>query len=949
MDPRATPDDEKPTRRLPPGRFDVFVSYAREDQPFVRELSGALARAGRKAWVDWADIPPTAEWMQEIGAAIESADNYLVVLSPGWVRSRVCAAELAQASQAHKRIIPLLIRTVSPADVPPDVAKLNWIEFGPDFDEPLQRLMHALDADLEHVKAHTRWLTRSLEWAAKGEDKAHLLRGGELAEAERWLSSAEHKIPAPTSLQTRFVLESRHAVTRRQRGAISVTLGLALVASALGVVALVQRNDAVHQRQLAEAQARVATSRALAAQALSDQSSNLDLALLLGAEAWQIGHTDEARAALMSVVQQSPQLSTFLNPPATASSEDRSTGQFSVAISSDGSTLAAWTSHGLVVWNLSSGEPERELPIPDGAEISSLAFSPDGSRLAGALGSAGLRVWNIATGGLSVDLPRSEVGVVTSVAFSPAGPTLAFARGSRGIGFWNLTTGTLLPDAPRKKIGWVAAVTFNPDGSRLTVMSPDHLSLWDISRGQRLGKREAVVHTSAYGVWYSPDGASLAVLAEGVGVHDRLVLRDAKSLARLGEPINVPKDDYDESSVAFSPDGATLAVAGTDGVTLWDVATGRPAGSPLPDPFHVPHPTAFSPSAVAFAPDATTLASVHGGGVVLWNLALRGPLSTTVKAGGRNVTDLAFSPDGSTLAVGGNTVTLWDTTQGDRIRRLPVQTATFLGRGVAFSPDGTTLAVGGERVTLWSVASGERVAGPLTTDLRWADNVSFSPDGSQLAAGGYDGAVVWNIADVNQPSVSLSIHRSGGGGVAFSPDGSHLAYAGVKGNVMLWDLSGRRPAGDLSGGHLVVAHSVAFSPDGRSLAAVGRGGLTVWNVATGRVITEQLGGGSDGSFAVGFDGEGSTLAFPGAGVSLLDLDTLRLTGSVTASYPWSVALSSDGSMLAISQSRPTVTLVDLMPEAWVARACAVANRTLTVDEWRQFVGALDYEPACTSS
>jgi hypothetical protein len=57
-------------------RSDVFISYAREDQDFVRSLHNALAEQGRNSWVDWQGIPPTAEWMAEVKAAIEAADSF---------------------------------------------------------------------------------------------------------------------------------------------------------------------------------------------------------------------------------------------------------------------------------------------------------------------------------------------------------------------------------------------------------------------------------------------------------------------------------------------------------------------------------------------------------------------------------------------------------------------------------------------------------------------------------------------------------------------------------------------------------------------------------------------------------------------------------------------------------------------------------------------------------
>ena len=168
---------------------DVFISYAREDQAFVRRLTEALAARGKKAWVDWADNPSTAEWMAEISAAIDATDTYLVVLSPDSAASRVCAAELEAALEANKRIVPVLAREVDETGPPDAVARLNWVTFTDGFELAVSKLVEALDTDLDSVKAHTKLLVRAREWDEASRDPAKLLRGGDLDRAEGWLAA----------------------------------------------------------------------------------------------------------------------------------------------------------------------------------------------------------------------------------------------------------------------------------------------------------------------------------------------------------------------------------------------------------------------------------------------------------------------------------------------------------------------------------------------------------------------------------------------------------------------------------------------------------------------------------------------------------------------------------------------------------------------------------------
>ena len=87
-----------------------FVSYAREDQPFVRKLHEALDRRQRDTWVDWEGIFPTEEWMAKIRSAIDSAQAFVFVISPDSVASRVCGEEIDHAAKQNKRIIPIVAK-----------------------------------------------------------------------------------------------------------------------------------------------------------------------------------------------------------------------------------------------------------------------------------------------------------------------------------------------------------------------------------------------------------------------------------------------------------------------------------------------------------------------------------------------------------------------------------------------------------------------------------------------------------------------------------------------------------------------------------------------------------------------------------------------------------------------------------------------------------------------
>jgi len=165
---------------------DIFISYSCKDKEFVRRLSEALIASGRQMWVDWDDIPLSADWWAEIQTGIEAADNCIFILSPDYVASEVCNRELAHAQQHNKRLAPVLHREVLPKDVPPALSQLNWIYVRPtdDFDGATEALLQTLNTDLDWVKMHTRLLVRAVKWNQHHRNDSYVLRGADLEQAK---------------------------------------------------------------------------------------------------------------------------------------------------------------------------------------------------------------------------------------------------------------------------------------------------------------------------------------------------------------------------------------------------------------------------------------------------------------------------------------------------------------------------------------------------------------------------------------------------------------------------------------------------------------------------------------------------------------------------------------------------------------------------------------------
>ena len=387
----------------------------------MEHLIEGLQARGLRAWVDLEDIPPSAEWMSEIQAAIEAADGYLVVVSPDLARSTVCGQELEQAVASGKRIVPIVVRTTDPGSVPGSLAALNWIDAASgDLDAPLNAAVEALRTDLSHVKAHTRLLVRAAEWERKDETKAVLLRGAEIEEAERVVASSAD--PRATPQQVRFVQASRAAASRRQRGLVGAIAAALVVALGLSAVALVQRSHAIENERTARSQTRVANSRALASEALLNMDERLDVGMLLALESYRTAPTPQAMDALHVAAQRSSWIEhTFHHEEGVNALALASSGEMLAQAGADGTVVLRDPESGAII-----GEPLEA----DHDSVYAVSFDPDSRSLATGGEDGIVMVWDVDTRQQmeAFDLDGQSV---TAVTFADGGEVLIAGAGRR--------------------------------------------------------------------------------------------------------------------------------------------------------------------------------------------------------------------------------------------------------------------------------------------------------------------------------------------------------------------------------------------------------------------------------------------------------------------------------------------------------------------------------------
>ena len=561
-----------------------------------------------------------------------------------------------------------------------------------------------------------------------------------------------------------------------------------------------------------------------------------------------------------------------------------------VAFSSDGQRFAVASDIGVWVYDVATS---RELALFTGHTdgVNAIAFSPDGTTIASGSNDRTIKLWDVATGENIAKLEGHWNGV-NSVVFSADGTKLASGAWDNTVKVWDVSTRTNISTFEGHTDG-VNAIAFSPDGTTIASGSNDNtVRLWDVSTRTNIAALEHGDGVST--VAFSLDGAILASGGNnGIG--------KLWNVAKTENIATYIYDDFVVRSIAFSPDGATFAVATSSDVKLWDVATGKNvailegdtgAGSvafssdgtklaigSIDDTVKLWEIATENVSvlkhtygilSVAFAPDSKILATGSEGVIELWDVATGANIATidewvwnrSRRLG--SINSVTFSPDGTILAGAGSNVHLWD-----------VSTRTYIGRikgqgtinSVAFSPDGT-IAFGfpDGTVKLWDVSTGENIA-TLEGHTDWPHAVAFSPDGTTIASGSDDQTVkLWDVS-TRTNIATLEGHTDNVRSIAFSPDGTKIASGSYDEMVKLWDVSTQTNIATFEG-HINWVKFVSFSPDGTVLASAGSGQIRLWDIATKTdVVTLE---GHNRIRSVAFSPDGTTLVSgSGDGTALL--------------------------------------------------------------------------------
>ncbi len=883
---------------------DVFISYSRKDKEFVRRLHESLESVGKETWVDWENIPLTADWLEEIYAGIEAANAFAYVISPDSVRSEVCSLELMHAIEHNKRLVPILRRELieegDKAALHPAVSSHNWVYFTDDdevaFQQSFRALVEALDTDLEHLQAHTRLLVRAVEWDNKDRDSSFLLRGNDLREAEAWLANSAGKQPNPTDLHLEYINASRKAAIARRR-VITLTIVYVVIVAALAVFALWQavtaenrRQEAVAAQATAQYNAQQAKSLALAsnAQRLLFRDNNIPLAIAIALEANKI---DQPPALAQSVLAQAafvPGQRFMLSGYADYGAR--------LAISPDGAHALVPDVDGNIA--LIDLQNQQALTTYDmgGAMVWGVGFLPDAERFVVALSDGTLGVYDLATGEEQDRITFIEEGDLSpeqsyvdlwSLGVSDDGRFVAAGAQEGVLKVVDLTSG-----AVRRLEGHTDAIwglDFDADAERLLSSSEDgSIILWDLNNGEMLNRchpnPDSDEYNAAWDVVFTPDGQQALVGYEDFSM--RLWdLEDCQLIHRfVGHTNRI-------WSVDVSPNGKLALSASYDSVIrLWDVKTGEAVRS------YLGHDSAVFDA--KFTPDNLHFLSL-GGDTTLryWDIE-NGAEEMRVKPHAARITTVLTLADNQLVSTSHDgTVKIIDVSTGD-MQSLPVTFSAVYA--AALSPDAQYLLIGGDAVdesaanlVLWNFATEE--ATELAGHSGGVYAVTFSPDGQFAFSGGDDAQIIqWNVADGAQVNVfegAESRIRS----LSVNPDNTLLAAGETNNLARIWDIATQEQRYELA--HNGVVYHVVFSADGaRLLTSSEDRSIRIWDTNTFTLMS-RLDGHNRDVFDAEFSPDGSLIA------------SASLDGTIRV---WDVARSAEIQLLSGHQGG--VTTIEFSPD-----------------------------------
>ncbi|MEZ4666893.1 MAG: protein kinase [Anaerolineae bacterium] len=806
-----------------------------------------------------------------------------------------------------------------------------------------KRLQNWLTASRDELRLYQRFSTTANEWNNTNRNPDFLISGSRLAQFE----IIEHSTVIALTENEKLFLQASIAARSRSMARVRMTIAglviLAVAAMAFAIVAFDRQRAAETQQQRADLQASVARSRELAITALTI-NENLDLSLLLSLESLDAADTFEARNSLITTLQSRPRLLKFLD----AHTDTVRT----VSYSPDGSLLAsAGRDNSIILWNTNTNKPAFPPLRGHSNWINSLSFNRNGTVVISASSDGTVRQWSTTTGQMIGDPIRaSTAGEIWSIAFNPTLNQFATGDSDGNIRIWDEETGKALTPPIKAHQDIVYGLAYNPDGSILASGGGDgKIALLQTNDYSPVGAPLEDDNSFVLNLAFSPNGQQLASTGTNaiVDFWDPASGEFLYSIA-TGHAARV-------KGLSYSPDGRMLATSSDDNtLRLWDIFTREQIGEPL---------TGHSGSvwAVSFAPDGRTLAS--GGAdnrVILWDTFSGLPLVQASLNTLDDILALAYSPNNKMIAYTGglkntadNSIHIIDPENNNELLTLKGHTSYVTG--ISFSPDSTRLVSVSpdQTIRVWDTGTGAMLFDTPLDDLNPYVPVAFGPDGSIIASGNESGTItLWSSKTGDKLGTLTNGHSAGVRALAFSPDGKLLVSGSVDRLLVIHNLATGLPIAAPLADYSDEIWAVAFAPSGQFVASGSTDySINLWETATARPLGQPLNLHQDWVSGLAFTPDGSILASASHDGSIVLWDTkenkqLGKPLMAHSDYINAIAFSPDGNTMISGGEDQKLIFWSMNINNWRLRACAIANRNLSPQEWEQYFNGIPYHKTC---
>lgn len=828
---------------------DVFISYSRKNKDFVVRLHRALSELNRDVWVDWEDIPLTADWWQEIRNGIEASDTFIFIISPDSLASPIAAMEISHAVQNNKRLMPIVLATPDEAKAferlaqrPLDdniraalngrdvvslarenwqsLARHNWLIFDNEelFDTNLKNLLEALDTDLDHVRTHTRLLIRAREWESNAQNRSFLLRGDDLNAAEAWAQASAGKRPEITPLHTQYIFASHQAASQAQRALAARLIAGICVSLLFAALALVFGLDAQTQRWNAENNAATAVAAEKEAEVNLFQArdtQSLFMAALSGQQLHEGSPQDAILLALESLkfrpeiyhADSIQALTSALNAPIQEVGFNRRDSSLLVTgWNAVGNRVFVLSADGII--NVWSAENLSWLELEHPGGLTDVDWDHAGQRLLSWATDGSVRVWDAVNAALLYEFKHE--GVVNGAAWSPDDSQILSWSEDKTLRLIEAETGAILHTL--NHADRVLGAQWNRDGKKAMSWSFDGtLHVWDTATGEIL---LTLAHDAdVSGAEWNTDETYIATWTL---THMRVWH------VASGRKIHEYREDTGIEFVEWSPDGKRAVTLGFSStiVHLWEARRS----------FDLIHPARVTE--IIWSYDSTRLLTVSTDKIVrVWDA---GNGSTLLQLGHTvEVSDALWNEDdGRILTYSGTNALVWDASTGALLRTLHHQDNL---RGAGWTRDGS-------RVLTWSwdktMRLWDAILGTELSRLRndGVNTVLASPTEDRLVTLGDDYTIrVWS--QVDRPGLPMLNYENG----LWSPTASRLLLWSTGDSIIhIWDETEQQDVFTLKPNGFVF--QAVWNADGSQIFTFTHNGIIeIWDASNGELLETKPG------------------------------------------------------------------------------------------------------------